>query len=115
MGVFNGGVKPFIENSSEHKHINYTNVPVKSLYELRRLTEKVENILTDIKIPTLLVFADEDPVVQFESAALLMDKLGSEDKKLITIHSNRHGFLMENRDDTWNSINGFLQQTVLDN
>ena len=108
------GVKPFIENSSEHKQINYTNAPVKSLYELRRLTEKVENILTDIEIPTLLVFADEDPVVQFESAALLMDKLGSEDKKLIIIHSDRHGFLMENIDDTWNSINGFLQQTVLD-
>ena len=107
------GVKPFIENPSEHKYINYTSIPVKSLYELRRLTEKVENILTDIKIPTLLVFADEDPVVQFESAAILMDKLGCENKKLITIHSNRHGFLMENRDDTWNSINSFLQQTVL--
>ena len=33
------GVKSFIENPTEHPDVNYRNVPVKSLYELRLLIE----------------------------------------------------------------------------
>ena len=106
------GVKPFMENEQEHKTINYRNVPVKSLYELGRLTDDVEEHLSEIKIPTLLVYADEDPVVHIESAEIILGKLGAKKKKLITIHSNRHGFLMENVENTWESINIFLSDHI---
>ncbi len=106
------GVKPFMENDQEHKTINYRNVPVKSLYELGRLTDDVEEHLSKIKIPTLLVYADEDPVVHIESAEIILEKLGAKKKTLITVHSNRHGFLMENIENTWDSINSFLHENI---
>ncbi|MCF6251973.1 MAG: alpha/beta fold hydrolase [Methylococcaceae bacterium] len=107
------GVKPFVENNPEHKTINYSNVPVKSLYELRRLMENIEEKVVDIKIPTLLVHADNDPVVDIESAHIILKKLGAEYKKVVTIHSDRHGFLMENIGGAWEHINSFLENKVL--
>ena len=108
------GVKSFMENSPEHKDINYRNVPVKSLYELRRLMDDVlENKLHKIEVPTLVIYADKDPIVDSESAEILMAKLGSINKKLISIQSNRHGVLMENIGGTWESINHFLENEIV--
>ncbi|MFW5444350.1 MAG: alpha/beta fold hydrolase [Methylococcaceae bacterium] len=107
------GVKPFVENSPEHTSINYSNVPVRSLYELRRLTDAVEQQLPDIQIPTLIVMADQDPVVDSESANIIMNKLGAEIKNLEIIDSKRHGILMENVGETWEKINVFLEGNVV--
>jgi esterase/lipase len=109
----NEGIKPFLENTPEHPLINYKNVPVKSLYELRRLSDEVEALLPDIKIPTLIVYADEDPVVDFESAKIIFEKLATKHKKLISIQSKRHGVLMENIGGLWESINRFLQTHII--
>ncbi|MBE9526107.1 MAG: alpha/beta fold hydrolase, partial [Proteobacteria bacterium] len=107
------GVKPFMENAPEHKAINYRNIPVTSLHELRRLLDDAEQKLAEIDMPVLVIYADQDPVVDLNSAEIIMSKLGSRCKKLITIHSDRHGILMENIGSTWESINVFLQRNVL--
>ena len=107
------GVKPFIENMQEHKTINYKNVPVKCLYELRRLTNNVEELLPKITIPTLILYADEDPVVNPTSASLIFEKLETQAKELIAIHSQHHGILMKNAAGTWSTINTFLQKHIL--
>ncbi len=108
------GVKPFVENFSEHKRINYKNVPIKSLYELRRLMDElVEKQLHNIEMPALIIHADEDPVVDAESADIIMAGLESKCKKSIMIHSDRHGILMENIDGTWEIINNFLEKEIL--
>ena len=104
------GVKPFIENDSEHKTINYKNVPVKSLFELRRLTSNINELFPKITIPTLIIYGDEDPVVHTESADIIMGSLGCKIKELIMIHSDRHGMLMENIGGIWESINKFLKK-----
>ncbi|KAF3976900.1 MAG: alpha/beta fold hydrolase [Methylococcales symbiont of Iophon sp. n. MRB-2018] len=107
------GVKPFIENSPEHPTVNYRHVPVKSLYELRRLMDDIESLLHKVQIPVLIVYADEDPVVHPDSARLIESKLGSKDKKCIFVHSDRHGILMDNIGGTWDVINTFLEKKVL--
>ena len=107
------GVKPFIENKPEHEKVNYRNVPVKSLYELNRLIDNIKQLLSKIEIPVLIIHADEDPVVHKDSGNIIMNRLGSVNKKLITIHSNRHGILMDNIGGTWESINRFLEENVL--
>ena len=104
------GVKPFVSNESEHKTINYKNVPVKCLYELRRLTNNVEQLLPKITIPTLVMYADEDPVVTPESAQLIFEKLKTQDKELTIIHSNHHGILMDNKAGTWEAITVFFKK-----
>ena len=104
------GVKPFVVNNPEHPDINYRNTPVRALYELRLLIQDIEALLPDIKTPSLLIYADQDPVVSIQSAEIVFDKLGAEQKKLQIIEAERHGILMENIDHVWNHIDDFLNQ-----
>jgi esterase/lipase len=105
------GVKPFILNTPEHPQINYCNTPVRALYELRRLIQHMEALLPDVEIPTLLLYADKDPVVSPQSAETVFNKLGATKKQLHTIQSERHGILMENINGIWTVIDEFLNQT----
>lgn len=103
------GVKPFIENPSEHPDINYCGTPVRALYELRRLILRLETLLPQVETPSLLLYADQDPVVATEASANgVFEKLGATDKLLQIIKADRHGILMENLDNTWDRIDVFL-------
>ena len=104
------GVKPFIENTPEHPDINYLNTPVRALYELRRLIQHLEALLPDIETPSLLLYADNDPVVSPQSAGIVFEKLGAMHKRLHPIKAERHGILMENIGGTWSVIDEFLNQ-----
>lgn len=108
------GVKPFIDNTSEHPDINYRNTPVRALYELRRMIAHMEAILPDIETPTLLLYADQDPIVAPHSTETVYEKLGTSQKQLQPIKANRHGILMENIGGTWSIIDDFLNQRQQD-
>jgi len=102
------GVKPFIENEPEHPNINYSNAPVRALYELRLLIAKLDELLPQIGLPTLILYGDEDPIVSPKSAPGIMEKVGSKYKRIYAIKSHRHGILMENIDHTWQVIDNFF-------
>ncbi len=104
------GVKPFIENDSEHPHVNYRHVPVKSLYELSQLIDDMEETAGRCKVPVLILQGDHDPVVSFKSAEEIMEKLKCETKRLQVIESTRHGMLMENIGGTWDKIDAFMKE-----
>jgi esterase/lipase len=106
------GVKPFIENPTEHPHVNYRNVPVKGLYELRQLIESMDNFVPLCTSPVLVLQGDNDPVVAFKSAEELMKKLTCKNKQLKIIPSTRHGILMENIGSTWESIDEFMKDCI---
>ena len=102
------GVKPFIDNFSEHPAVNYRHVPVKSLYELRRLIQDMDGFLPLCNMPVLILHGQHDPIVSVNSASEVMEKLQTKNKQLKIIDSNRHGILMENTGGTWNLINDFM-------
>jgi len=102
------GLKPFVENETEHPDVNYRHVPVKSLYELSLLIDEMEKAAPHCQAPVLIVQGDNDPVVSYKSAEEFMHKLSSKNKRLQNIHSNRHGILMENIGGTWEAINQFI-------
>ncbi len=104
------GVKPFIESESEHPNINYRNVPVRALYELRLLIAHIDELLPQISLPTLILYGDQDPIVSAKSAPIIMEKLGSKHKRIQAIKSQRHGILMENIGDTWHVIDDFFKE-----
>jgi len=104
------GLKPFIEHNTELPEINYRYVPVRALYELRQLVAQLDELLPQINLPVLIVYADEDPVVSPSSAPILFDKLGSKNKKLHAIAAQRHNILMENINGTWQVIDAFLSE-----
>jgi esterase/lipase len=104
------GLKPIIENPTEHPDINYRHVPVRVLYELRRLIAQLDTILAQIKQPVQVIYADQDPVVAANSQQILFEKLGSTTKKLATISAHNHGILMENTGGIWQLIDVFLNE-----
>ncbi len=104
------GVRPFLQNKPEHPGVNYQNIPVRGLYELRRLISELEKRLPDIHCPTLILQGNNDPTVDPKSADIIYKKLGSAKKELITINSQRHGILMDDIDSTQDKILAFMGQ-----
>lgn len=103
-------LKAFIENISEHPTVNYRSTPVTSLYELHQLIQEIEVVLKEITLPCLVIYADHDPVVSIDSADEFIEKLGSKNKQLKIIHTQHHGILMDNSENTWDIIDDFLNQ-----
>ena len=89
------GVMPFRANESEHPHINYRNMPIRGLYELTRLVGQLQEELAKVAMPTCIVQATGDKVVDPESATIAYDLLATSDKELHWIESTRHGILNE--------------------
>ncbi|MGR8921889.1 MAG: alpha/beta fold hydrolase [Gammaproteobacteria bacterium] len=102
------GVMPFRPNESEHPHINYRNMPLRGLYELTRLAGHLNRLLGQVELPTCIVQADEDRVVDPKSATIAYEKVRAETKELHWIPSQRHGILNEDIGETHQVVLDFL-------
>ncbi len=87
------GKMEFVPNIPENPDINYSRNPVNGTYELGKLMKFVESNLSKITIPALIIQATGDPVVNPESADEIYSKIGSVDKELIKIKSEKHGIV----------------------
>ncbi|MDA1324684.1 MAG: alpha/beta fold hydrolase [Proteobacteria bacterium] len=106
------GVMPYRENQSEHPTINYHNMPIRGLFELRRAVDELENKLKHIECPVALFQGTMDPVVDPKSADIIFSKLTTKQKWLYTIASKRHGIVTEDIDGTQEKIIKFLASLV---
>ena len=80
---------------------------------MRLLVQEIEALLPDIQTPTLILYGDQDPVVSIQSAEIVFEKLGAEQKVMHIIKAQQHGILMNNIDNIWKLIDDFLiQQSV---
>lgn len=109
------GVVPFRLTDSEHPQINYRHMPIRGLYELTRMVAHVKKILPNITCPALIIQSTKDHVVDPQSADLVVDQLGSRDKQLVWIDSNRHGILYEDVGKTHASVFEFLARLSASN
>lgn len=102
--------KEFVENHPENPHINYSRNPVSGVRELERLMDALEPRLENIKMPSLVVQSQQDPVVNPKSAEQIFKHLGSEDKQLIFFNFNRHGILLgEGAEMVYRAIGNFIE------
>lgn len=103
------GIMPFRPNDTEHPDINYSTMPVHSLFELRLMVNQLVKRLQDVHCPALIIQGDEDPVVVPDSANRVYDKISSKLKRLEFVHSQRHGILNENIDNTQGVVIQYLK------
>jgi len=87
------GKMEFVPNVPENPDINYSRNPINGTYELGKLMKHVEENLSKITIPALIIQATGDPVVNPQSADEIYSKISSTDKELIKIKSNKHGIV----------------------
>jgi len=102
------GIMPFRPNESEHPHINYKNMPIRGLYELRHMVEALDDRLPEVRCPVTLVQGTEDRIIDPKSAKMILDRLGSQEKTLHMVATQRHGILNEDIGDTQETILSFL-------
>ncbi|MFC1684615.1 alpha/beta hydrolase [Pseudomonadota bacterium] len=103
------GVMPFRTNNTEHPHINYQSMPLRGIFELRLLVNEVEGRLSDVRCPVKLFQGDEDHVVNPRSATIIINKIGSDHKDLVSIPTERHGILNEDVGGVQDQIIEFLR------
>jgi esterase/lipase len=89
----NGAAKEYFEIIPERPQINYARIPLAALLELEHFMKGLEPRLADVKIPTLVVQAHGDPVVNSDGTALLFNRIGSKNKQYVPFDFNRHGIL----------------------
>ena len=103
------GIIPFRPNESEHPDINYRHIPIRGLFELRRLIDEMTHRLADVTCPVMIVQGTEDKIVNPKSAHIILEKIASTDTSLHLIPSQRHGILNENIGGTQELMTLFLK------
>jgi esterase/lipase/1-acyl-sn-glycerol-3-phosphate acyltransferase len=88
-----GAAKEYVEVVPERPLINYARVPVAALSEMEHFMEDLEPRLAEVTVPTLVVQALGDPVVDSEETALRFDRIGAEQKEYLPFDFSRHGIL----------------------
>lgn len=104
------GVMAFRPNPSENPHINYQHMPIRALYELRRVVESLQPRLPLVRCPTLIVQGDDDPVVDPASASMLHDALTGAARQRVLVPSRRHGILYGDVGGTWKAVGHFIDR-----
>ncbi len=105
-----GGLKEFTTHQSEHPETNYRHIPIRALNELRRLISETEQHLGDVHCRVLLIQSDRDPVVEPDSAEIIFDKLGTQQKTLTLIPSSKHDIVFNDPGGVHDMILFFLNQ-----
>jgi len=111
--VTSEGLIPFRPNEAENPHINYAHIPIRALYQLQKMIDHFLSHAASIACPVILFQADEDPVVDPASAQKLLQHIQAEDKKIIMIHSQQHGILYADIDNTQQKVIDAVMQPKL--
>jgi esterase/lipase len=99
----------YVENDPENRHINYFSNPVAGMAQLEEAMRRMFDVLKDITAPTLILQGSRDPVVHFDSAASIFEKVGASDKVLTVIERDRHGIINgPGSEDVFDHVHHFL-------
>jgi esterase/lipase len=85
--------KEYVGNIPEQPEVNYGRVPIAALAELESFMKRLESRLSGVTVPTLVVQASDDPVVNSEETALMFNRIGAVRKRYLPVDFNRHGIL----------------------
>lgn len=91
-----GGLLTFKRNEPEHPQVNYRNIPYHAVNELLKLVETTRDKLSRVRVPVLLMQADDDPIVKASSLLELKGLLTHAPTRVVWISSSRHGIVFEN-------------------
>jgi esterase/lipase len=108
---FREGKKEFIEISPEHPEINYRHLPIAAVAEMERFMEELEERLSHLRTPTLVIQGLGDPVVDPAGSRRLFNLIGSSRKEFRTFDRNRHGILMgDGANEVHAAISDFIKK-----
>lgn len=99
----------YVQTRPENAHINYNRNPVSAVKQLSECIRSMEKSLKDIVVPTMLVQAFRDPIVDPVSAQLIFSQIGTPRKELLILDRDRHGIINgEGTADVFERVQIFL-------
>ena len=85
-----GAHMEYVENHTESPDVNYNKNYLKGVVQLGKMMEACALHLPQIECPALIIQADKDPTVNPISGQMILDTVGSKDKKLLKLPFDRH-------------------------
>lgn len=115
-----GWLKKYYRKPGIHYHddylpaeqVSYPVIPVRSLGQLLNFIKQITIPgLTQVKTPTLIIQADEDPIVHPKSAQTLHEQLGSDYKKVCWLNGRFHSLSdMQRKEEIFEKIYQFIKE-----
>lgn len=100
----------FLEFHNGNHHINYPLNPVAGVKEVGEYLESIEKRYKAIRQPTLIIQADNNPVVAPGGSKKIYDSIGSRDKEYCLLSDDRHVLVNgENTEAVFRKIRFFLK------
>ena len=107
------GSLPYVDNEAQYPETNYDKIYVSSLTHLLALQELCREKLILVRVPLLVIQAENDPVVETSSAQEVIDKTSSSEKYLQYLPLQQHVIVRdEGSVETFSLIDNFI--TTLD-
>jgi len=94
LSLFNADYDTY-ESEPEHPEINYKMHYLTSIGELKKLVDLTNEKLKDVHEPTLIIQADNDPIVNPQSADIIYDTISSDYKERYLVDSDKHVITLE--------------------
>jgi esterase/lipase len=105
----------FRPNESEHPDINYKNIPIGGLHQLRQAVAEMQKRLPNLQCPTLILQGDGDKVVDPASATMIRRiATGVSEIDVQMLVSDRHGIVNEDIDGAQDRIISFVRAHCAD-
>jgi len=82
----------------------YDRTPTKGAYEMTKLLNVVDKNLSKVKQPVLILKSKEDHVVPLENVQYTLDRISSEDKKVVYLENSYHVATMDYDKDLINEL-----------
>jgi carboxylesterase len=89
---------------------NYEEYPIPALHEFLKLIHRVRRLLPRVTCPLLVIHSTRDRTIHPNSARFTYERVGSEDKDLVTLHNSGHGLTV---DSEWESVAERTYQFIL--
>ena len=100
----------YVENNPENEHINYKRNPLASVGELVHAMDAMEDQLSKIVVPTLIMQASQDPTVDPSSGQDIFSQVGTPLKELVVMERENHGIVNGvGSEDVFDRVRYFLK------
>ena len=106
--------KEYIEGKSENPSVNYPHNYFHGVQQLEYLMDECYNNLENVKVPSLIIYSDNDPIINNKGSKIIIKRIKSKIKISQEIKSNKHIIVAnKNKDVVFDKIKAFLSKLNL--
>jgi carboxylesterase len=109
-----GTDQDLVDPGAPQRQWYYTRVPGAAIGEMQRLLRAAWRVSPQVRVPVLLIQSRSDAVLRSEGAPALLQRLGTEDKRLLWLERSGHNVLVDaERERVFAETHGFIVAHIM--